>query len=89
MLDPIEIPKKEEHQHTYSNWLNWTTDETISCEERIFCRVCSSCKNVEWKIGNEHDWETITIDPTCQAQGYDDRTCKTCGKNEKQSGLCL
>lgn len=77
----IIMPDK--HVHTFGEWASFSADET-PCESRLFNRVCLSCNSVEWKQGTyeDHTWSVITTSPTCQAQGYDTKTCSICGKVE-------
>ena len=78
----VEMPEQEEHVHT-GEWTNFGA-ENVPCENRLFFRVCEECKEVEWKKGaySDHDFTTVTIEPTCQAGGYDTKTCEICGKVE-------
>ncbi len=73
----------QNHVHTFESWISFTQEE-VSCEERIFYHACQECGIMEWKKGTyaEHSWEVETISPTCQAQGYDVKTCTTCGEVE-------
>ena len=77
---------EEELSHTFGEWTAFTDDDT-PCENRLFYRVCTDCNSVEWKQGSyaDHDWNVVTTDPTCQAQGYDTKTCKICGKVEVEN----
>ena len=79
----VVMPEPEVHVHTFGDWTAFTTDDT-PCENRLFFRVCSDCKNIEWKQGEytDHDWNVVTTPPTCQSQGYDTKTCSICGKVE-------
>ncbi len=79
----VVMPEKEEHVHTFGNWTAFT-DSVTPCEERLFFRVCSTCNEVAWKQGtyDDHAWDSVTTAPTCQAQGYDTKTCTVCGKVE-------
>ena len=79
--ETIVLPDK--HVHTFGKWISFTTDDVV-CENRIFYHICSSCNGIEWKNGsyNDHDWEIVTTDPTCQEQGFDTKTCKVCNKVE-------
>ena len=76
----LEIPER----HTFGEWQVFGNDEN-ECEEKTFYRVCSTCNEMQFKHGaySDHDWETQTIESTCQAQGYDHKTCTICGKEEK------
>lgn len=47
VLDPIELPEKEEHEHHFGSVMNFGDNEGKSCEKRIYCKVCSECLYVE------------------------------------------
>ena len=80
VLDPIEMSES----HAYGDWQAFGSDNS-TCENKMFYRVCSKCNEAQFRQGSyaDHDWSTITIESTCQSQGYDHKTCKTCGKEEK------
>ena len=84
VLDPVELPKKEEHVHTFGDWINYAGNLNISCENRLFYRICTECKIIEWQSGSyeHHTFVTKTIAATCTAIGYDERTCTICGAVE-------
>ena len=69
--------------HTYGDWLVFGADAG-NCEDNIYYHICSDCNEIQLKQGSysDHDWDIETIEPTCQAQGYDHKTCKNCGKEE-------
>ncbi len=73
----------ETHVHSFGEWVAFTASDT-PCEQRIFYRVCSSCSQMELKQGasTDHAWVVETTEPTCQAQGFDTKTCGTCGAVE-------
>ena len=77
------FPKTEEHVHSFGKWTNFT-DGDVVCEDKLFFRTCSTCNEIEWKQGvyEDHDWNIVTTAPTCQAQGYDTKTCTICRKVE-------
>ena len=81
----VEVPK-EECEHSFGNWALSATGGEF-CEEKLFFRTCADCGDIEWKQGSQadHNWSVVTTDPTCQAQGYDTKTCETCGKVEKEN----
>ena len=83
VLDPVELPKKEEHVHEFGELIVYTQGE-MSCEDRIFYCVCKTCNQIEWKKGsyNDHAWSKSIIEPTCTSQGYVHQTCTICGKEE-------
>ncbi len=76
-----------QHVHSFGEWVSFTEGENIPCEERIFYHVCKTCDEIVWKHGtaDDHDWAVETVAPTCQAQGYDEKTCEICGKVEKEN----
>ena len=56
-VEIVEIPEKAEHVHKFEDWVNFTDDNTL-CDQRLYFRVCSTCKGLEWKQGayEDHDW---------------------------------
>ena len=72
------------HEHTFGEWVNYAGNASVYCESRLFYRICTECKIIEWKSGSydNHDFEVVTTAPTCQAGGYDTKTCNICGKVE-------
>ena len=75
----VKIP----HVHSYGEWELYNDGE-IDCEKKLYHRICSDCNNIEWKDGTyqDHNFVTVTTSATCQAGGYDTKTCQTCGKEE-------
>ena len=73
------------HSHTYSAWAQYGNDATVTCDGQLFSRICSDCGNIEWKYGGyeNHDFTTVTVAPTCDADGYDENTCTKCSYTEK------
>ncbi len=69
--------------HTFSEWKLYNENET-DCEKKLYYRVCAGCSTLEWKEGKyeDHSWNVVTTYPTCQAEGYDTKTCRNCGKVE-------
>ena len=67
--------------HSFGAWKLYNEGET-DCEKKLYHRICSECSTIEWKEGTyqDHQWTTVTTDPTCQAGGFDTKTCNTCGK---------
>ena len=59
VLPPIEIPKPQEHEHTFGEWLIFNQSENISCDQKMFYHVCSDCNYMEFKHGSyeDHDWQ--------------------------------
>ena len=83
-IEELEEAFEEKHEHKFGAWLDAPATPN-SCDERIYYRVCEECKVLEWKQGdyNDHEWNVVTIAPTCTEQGYDLKTCKHCGYEEK------
>lgn len=79
----VIMPKGDVHVHTFRDWTSFTSDDTY-CENRLFFRVCSACKSIEWEQGtySDHEWDIVTTVPTSQTRGYDTKTCSICGKVE-------
>ena len=72
------------HEHTFGDWINYSGNANVDCENRLFYRICTECKVIEWQSGSydSHDFDVVTTEPTCQAGGYDTKTCTICGKVE-------
>ena len=47
----------------------------LVCAVLMFCTTFTACTHK-----CDHDWETVTVAPTCSAVGYDTMTCKLCGE---------
>ena len=79
------VKAPEKHVHDFGDWVCFSERDT-TCENRLFYRICTECKSIEWKQGSyeDHDFIMVTTPPTCQAQGYDAKTCKICGIIEKK-----
>ena len=82
-IKELEDKLNSEHKHTFGEWVIYGDDDA-NCEQKLFYRICADCNVVEWKHGTyqDHKFETVTIAPTCQAQGYDHKTCSACGFEE-------
>lgn len=80
----VEIPEKEEHVHSFGEWVEFGNSEDSYCEDNFFYNTCSECNYIEFKNGSydDHNFKTVTTPPTCQAGGYDTKTCSICGKVE-------
>ena len=77
------VMPNQTHTHSFGDWKSFNAEET-DCEKKLFYRVCSTCSDIEWKDGTyeDHNFVTVTTPATCQAGGYDTKTCQTCGKVE-------
>ena len=82
---PVNVGRvhEEDANHTFGEWKVFNPSET-DCEKKLYYRICSHCNNIEWKEGTyeDHNFATVTTPATCQAGGYDTKTCQTCGKVE-------
>ncbi len=85
VLDPIELPNSAGHIHNFGEWINYSENSNTNCENRLYYHICSECNAIEWQKGfyENHKFTTITVTPTCVAQGYDESTCSVCGFVEK------
>ena len=84
VLDPIEMPKKEEHVHNFAEWICYGDSTNVNCENRLYYHICSDCKALEWQSGSydSHNFDVVTTAPTCTSTGFDTKTCSNCGKVE-------
>ena len=73
------------HEHTYGEWINFSGNDNVFCENRLFYRMCTECNVLEWKGGTyrHHIFTTIKTPPTCTSMGFDENTCQLCGYYEK------
>ena len=87
VLDPIELPEKEEHIHEPGEW-----NEFNGSKEMLYA-ICMTCKEIVWKFGecNTHTYnETYSYDNSfhwldCK---YCDATTSYAEHNIDDSGLC-
>ena len=70
--------------HSYIRWQIYNNGITTYCEEKLYFSNCLMCDVTAWKQGtyDDHDWNTVTTEPTCEAGGFDTKTCTLCGKIE-------
>ena len=71
--------------HVYGDW---TVVSGEFCEERLHSRTCTLCGDVDYREGTEadHYWsDPTTVEPTCSKEGYDERVCRLCNKDEKEN----
>ena len=67
------------------NWVYTHTVKAPSCTETgIALYSCEDCGLARVVVTDAlgHSWNTVTTPPTCQAGGYDTKTCATCGEVE-------
>lgn len=79
VLEPIEMPEKEEHVHSFGAWVDYGNDNV-----RLQFAICGECKEIVWQVGacRAHTFDTVTTAPTCKEQGYDTSTCRICNTVE-------
>ena len=67
--------------HDFSDWAMYGDNTSAPCDQKPLYRVCSVCSEIEWKNGgyDNHSFQIVTYNPTCTAQGYDEKTCTACG----------
>ncbi|MBQ7323592.1 MAG: leucine-rich repeat domain-containing protein, partial [Clostridia bacterium] len=74
------MPEKEEHVHTFGDWTQYSEPNATN---QVLFRICLTCQEMEWKlVSHTHNWNIVTTAPTCQAQGFDTKTCTICGVME-------
>ena len=44
-----------QHVHSFGSLINYSGNANVPCENRLFYRVCSECKVIEWKQGTSED----------------------------------
>ena len=73
------------HSHSFGDWILYGDAANTPCQDRLFYRTCPSCGDIQWKNGGyeSHTFQTVTVAPTCTAEGYDEKTCSSCGLVEK------
>ncbi len=58
VLDPVELPEKEEHQHVFGEWMLSGSGVAV-CSGRIYYRVCAECSEIQLRHepGENHVYE--------------------------------
>ena len=61
VLDPVELPEPEEHVHTFGSLMNFGDNEGLTCDTRMYYKVCSECLEVQLVSGSvsNHDFAEI------------------------------
>ncbi len=82
VLPAIEMPKKEEHIHSFCEWIDFTGVESVPCQERLYYHICEDlgCGHIEWRQGCEGDHsltENYISDYVDNENHYN--VCLTCG----------
>ena len=60
VLDPIEIPQKEEHVHSFGQREMFFRGNT--CANNVYYSVCAECKEMKWYMGIDECQPTGTYD---------------------------
>ena len=55
VIEPVEIPEKEVHEHTYGELIAYVNNDSLSCENRLYYRSCTQCKEAQWIQGSADD----------------------------------
>ena len=82
VLAPVEMPKAEMHVHTFGELLGFGNNEGVTCDKRMYYRVCSTCDYIQLSNGNKTDHtfgEEYRYDSTSHW-----KSCTTCGYYETQ-----
>ena len=84
VLDSIEMPEKEEHGHTFTEWTLIDYSSLESCETGVLYSICDECDHVELRRGSylDHRWiDGYNYDKTSHW-----KLCGICGSDsEKES----
>ena len=86
VLNPVELPKKQEHVHTFDDWVNYNDSINLNCESKLYYHICTGCKSIEWTKGTykDHSFNIEKTAPTCTEKGYTKYTCH-CGETYTDS----
>lgn len=76
-----EAKTVEKKEHSPSEWHSYG-EEGIDCEEKMYFALCGACGEDMWREGTpeDHNYETVTVLPTCTQKGYTKITCSYCEK---------
>lgn len=46
-------------KHDFGVWTAFMGQDEVSCEEKLYYRICANCNGIEWRNGeeNDHAWE--------------------------------
>jgi len=60
VLDPIKILEKGEDIHTYGELIEFGNNQDLTCDKKLYYRVCSSCHEIMFISGTELDHDFAT-----------------------------
>ena len=71
-------------KHKFGEPQLYAGSENLSCEKRMWFKVCEDCAEIKWIQGTEadHAWTAKFIAATCKSDGSIYKVCSACGKNE-------
>ena len=75
VLDPVDLPEKEEHQHEFDEWVIYNGNEQTPCHDRIYYHTCIKCFEMVWRRGRNID------------HIYVNNSCERCGEKLPSEGL--
>ena len=55
VLPAIDLPGGAAHKHTVNTWLPFSSQDTESCEDRLYYAACNDCAEITWRQGNADD----------------------------------
>lgn len=61
--------------------------ETLMCNNAQF-KKCANAKemiDMTHLIGDDHEYETVKVDPTCLRKGFSEERCKVCGRIKERT----
>ena len=53
VLDSVEFPEKEEHVHSFGDLMDFGNNEGLTCDKKMYYKVCSECFEVTFVGGND------------------------------------
>ena len=93
VLDPVELPSNEEHVHSFGSLVDFGDNDGLTCDQKIYCKICSECFEVALVSGSEesHNYSsTYSYD-----KNYHWYACTDCGvfkgkeaHSLEDSGMC-
>ena len=60
VLEPIELPTKDEHVHSFGEYIP-LTDDYAACDEKIYIRICSECGEGKPEKGSENNHNFVDV----------------------------
>ena len=93
VLNPVDLPEKEEHEHTFGDLIDFGDNDGLTCDQKMYCKICSECQEVVLVSGSEasHNYTTsYSFDKTNHWYSCTecDATKDTAEHSIEDSGMC-